>query len=98
MDYTVECKKGDPKVYEEYKQKFWQLFQNEIPFLNPKTGEEIYLKCWRDLNGNHMMAHYEQSSYLFFDVNGDGLPELCYDDSTAVFAYDANTDQVTLWT
>lgn len=107
MDYTVECKKGDPEVYEEYKQKFWQMLQNEIPFLNPKTGEETYLKDWRDPNGNRMMAYREKSKYLFFDVNGDGLPELCYDDSTlvyaydagiAVFAYDADTDQVTLWT
>lgn len=98
MDYTVECKKGDPEVYEEYKRKFWQLLQNEIPFLNPKTGEETYLKDWKDSNGNHMMAYREQDSYLFFDVNGDGLPELCRERDTAVFAYDANKDQVTLWT
>lgn len=98
MDYTVECEKGDSEVYEKYKQKFWQLLQNEIPFLNSETGEEIYLKDWKYLDGRTKLQSIEQYTYLFFDMNGDNLPELCVDMKTAVFAYDADADQVTLWT
>ena len=52
VDYSAEFEKGNPEVYEEYKQKFWYLFQNKAPFLDRKTGKELYIKDWFELGGN----------------------------------------------
>ena len=52
VDYSAEFEKGNPEVYEEYKQKFWYLFQNKAPFLDRKTGKELYIKDWFESGGN----------------------------------------------
>lgn len=98
VEYTAEFETGNPKVYEEYKQKFWRLIKNKIPFLDRETGEEVYIKDWYDSKGWYVLEDFKSSynSYYFFDMNGDGLPELCVDD--CVFAYDPDTDQCILWT
>lgn len=97
-DYTVGCEKGDLSVYEDYKQKFWRLLQNEIPFWDRETGKEVYIKDWTDSRGIAKIKYIEQCIFYFFDVNGDGLPELCVSGGhTAVFAYDAAVDRISLW-
>lgn len=98
VDYSAEFEKGDPEVYEEYKQKFWGLINNEVPFLDRETGKEVYIKDWYDSKGWYIVKDFKSSiySYYFFDMNGDGLPELCVD--YCVFAYDPDTDQCILWT
>ena len=96
VDYSVKFEKGNPEVYEEYKQKFWYLFQNKAPFLDRKTGKELYIKDWFESRGNGIKNFY----FYFFDMNGDDLPELyvdCYG-QISVFAYDPDTDQYMLWT
>jgi len=99
VDYSIECEKGDLEVYEEYKQKFWQLINNEIPFWDRETGKEIYIKDWTDSRGVAKIQHIETNEYYFFDVNGDNLPELgIFGGSTTVFAYDADKDRMILWT
>jgi len=91
-----------PFVDEEYKQKFWSLLQNEVPFLDRETGKEIYIKDWTDSIGMTMVQDIKsyRVRYYFFDMNGDSLPELCIDNcvETTVFAYDPDTDQCITWT
>ena len=98
VEYSAELEKGNLEVYEIYKQKFWSLIKNEVPFLDRETGEEVYIKDWYDSKGWYVLEDFKSShySYYFFDMNGDGLPELCVDD--CVFAYDSDTDQCILWT
>jgi len=97
VDYSAEAEKGNPEVYEEYKQKFRSLVQNEVPFLDRETGREIYIDDWKAETGYPILPFV--SSFYFFDVNGDSLPELCIlSRRTAIFTYDADTDQIILWT
>lgn len=102
IGYSTECRKGDPEIYEEYLQKFRRLVLNEVPFLDKRTNREIYLNDWKERGYYVMLSLYAGYFYYFFDMNGDGLPELCIDGGypcmrTAVFAYDASTDQIILW-
>lgn len=98
VEYSAEFEKGNLDVYEEYKQKFWGLIKNEIPFLNRETGEEVYIKDWYASNRWHVLEDFKSShyGYYFFDMNGDSFPEMCMD--YFVFAYDFDTDQCILWT
>lgn len=95
VEYTAEFETGNPEVYEDYKQKFWRLLQSEVPFLNRKTGKEMYMKDWLEQR-EHDLERF--TTYDFFDINGDGFPELCMDDGYAVvFAYDSDMDQYIVW-
>ena len=95
VEYTAGFETGNPEVYEEYRQKFWRLLQSEVPFLNRKTGKEMYMKDWLEQR-EHDLERF--TKYVFFDINGDGFPELCMDDGYAVvFAYDSDMDQYILW-
>ncbi len=98
VEYSAKFLKGNPEVYEEYKQKFWKLIKNEVPFLDRESGEEIYIKDWYESKGWHVLEDFKSSyySYYIFDMNGDGLPELCVD--SCIFAYDPDKDQCVLWT
>ena len=100
VEYSAEFEKGNPEVYEEYKQEFWRLLQSEIPFMDRKTGKGIYIKGWTNSRGKTMVSDIKSCPYYFFDMNEDGLPELCIDNSgqISVFAYDPETDQCILWT
>lgn len=98
VDYSAEFEKGNPEVYEEYKRKFWYLLQNKVPFLDRETGKEIYIKEWVELKGLTVVQDFKSNiyRYYFFDMNGDGFPELYIDG--CVFAYDLDTDLCILWT
>ncbi|MDE6318693.1 MAG: hypothetical protein K2M22_03120, partial [Lachnospiraceae bacterium] len=100
VEYSAEFEKGNPEVYEEYKQKFWRLLQNELPFMDRKTGKEIYIKSSYNSSGKTIVSDIKSCPYYFFDMNGDGSPEMCIDNSgqISVFAYDPDTDQCILWT
>lgn len=102
VDYSAEFAKGNSEVYEEYKQKFRSLIQNEVPFLDKETGKELYIKDWMELHGLIVLQDFKAPytyRYYFFDMNGDGAPELCVEDVVGlVFAYDPDTDQCILWT
>lgn len=98
VEYSAEFEKGTMEVYEEYKQRFWKLIKNEIPFLNRETGEEVYIKDWYASNGWYVLEDFKSShyGYYLFDMSGDGLPEMCMD--YFAFAYDSDMDQCILWT
>lgn len=100
VEYSAEFEKGNSEDYEIYKQKFWCLLQNEIPFMDRKTDEEIYIKDWTDSKGKTMVNDIKSCPYYFFDMNGDSFPELCIDNygQISVFAYDSDRDQCVLWT
>ena len=102
VEYSAEFGKGNPEVYEIYKQKFWSLIKNEVPFLDRETGEEVYIKDWYDSKGWYVLEDFKFShyNYYIFDINGDSFPELCIDNygQISVFAYDSDMDQCILWT
>lgn len=94
INYAAEFTECDPAVYETYKKEFGRLIQNQAPFLDKETGREVYIKDWVDL---HLLVHI--SDYSLFDVNGDGLPDLCVNayGNEAVIIYDPDQGQFVLW-
>lgn len=91
IDWYGEFELGDPNVYELYKKKFKELLDNERPYWNPETGNEVYV---RDLFHNT-----EYHSYYFFDFDLDDAPELMLQSpwNSYAFKYDRKQDQVILW-
>jgi len=61
VDFYGEFKKGDMELYNEYRKKYIQLINNEVPFLDSHTGEVYYLNEFEQLK-----IHYENDTY---DIN-----------------------------
>ena len=103
IDFSGEFQTGDPAVCDIYKEKFLRLLHNEAPFVDPETGEEMYLQDFDDL-GYDPEKGYDAGAYeyWFFDIDEDGAPELgvkgyWYNHGTYYFKYDAAADQFLLW-
>lgn len=110
IDFYGEFKPGDKNTYDYYKEKFRMLIANQEPFFDKETGENYYLYEFGDIRSN-MMAVEEFTlknkylillknyySYLFFDMDEDGAPELCITDNRfyTIFKYIPETNQFTL--
>lgn len=74
VDFSGEFEKGNPDTYEEYQEIFRKLIRNEVPYVDPETGEKFYIKDGM-LNWNEE-KELEEYEYRFFDIDGDGMQEL----------------------
>lgn len=99
VDFNAEFERGNQENYEDYLQEFWYLLQNEVPFWDKELNKEVFIKDWEDVYGSYAAFDLKKSVFYFFDMNGDGFPELCIDpqEPVAVFAYDAEKEQCILW-
>lgn len=93
IDYYGEFEEGNLKVYDDYKLKFGKVVRGEVPFLDEEKGKEIYLK---DIDEDWA---YDIGIYYFFDMDGDGMPELGTNIAgyLYVFKYDFDMDAYTVW-
>lgn len=104
IDFNGEFETGEPEVYEEYRQKFWELMQGEGMILNRETGEECSIfefleESFSDDGEKYAPENHEYTYYLY-DLNGDGCPELGIREGrflTYFLSYDKETDQFYLW-
>ncbi len=98
IDFFGEFQKGDTEVYGEYKEAFFKLLQNEMPFFNRETGENVY---WKDFGFGDYKKKYDlqELEYCFFDMNEDSFPELTIkkNGDSYIFQYDAEADACVLW-
>lgn len=99
VDFTAEFEQGNQENYEDYLQKFWHLLQNDIPFWDRELNRDVFIKDWEEVYGHYATFDLRKSLFYFFDMNGDGFPELCIDpqEPVVVFEYDAEKDQCILW-
>lgn len=95
VDFFGEFEKGNLEVYDEYKKLFGKLVRNEKPFWDKETGEEIYLKDY--VSGDDYDVN--EAEYHFYDVDGDGDPELevVYNCQKYIFKYDLKQEKYILW-
>lgn len=97
IDFHGTFEVGNTKVYEDYKEKYRKLVNEEVPFWNKAGSEAFYLSEYG------VFARYPEEEYLyyFFDVDGDGAPELSifkkWGFSCCIFDYDAEEDRFYLW-
>lgn len=99
VDFDSEFESGDQETYDDYIQKFWYLLHSDVPFWDRKRNREVFMKDWEEVYGDLASFDLKKSIYYFFDMNGDGFPELCINpqEPVVVFAYDAEKDQYVLW-
>ncbi len=105
VDFEGEFIQGDLGYYDEYIVHFFELLNNDLPFLNIETGKETYLKdferlaIYEDLDYRQILIRCE---YIFFDIDDDNFPELAIrneNDHNAVYIFDYNeqTGKCELW-
>ena len=105
IDFKGEFEKGALESYDKYKRYFLKLLDNEIPFSDLETGDGVYLKDFEglELDRDTQLAYDKyQYMYYFFDMDGDGAPELGIrnDDNhraVYIFKYDEETEECCLW-
>jgi len=99
VDFFGEFKEGNESVCEEYKIEFSKMLQNEVPFLDKRTGEKICIKDYGRFENGYDVNEY---TYYFFDVDEDenNTPELVVRNSAGemdIFRYDATRGECVLW-
>ncbi|MCH5269598.1 MAG: hypothetical protein J1E83_02510 [Lachnospiraceae bacterium] len=99
VDFTAEYETGDLSLYEEYKEKYWELLQSDTSLTNRETGEEIPIAEIMT-NDRLSASNGREVTYALFDADGDMLPELAVykqADAWYVIDYDAKTQDYSLW-
>ena len=112
IDFSCTFESGEKESYQFYLEKFSLLLAEKVKFTlseaEKKAGmaeaEEFYLSEYGELQ-THSTAPFEPEDYLyyFFDMSGDGIPELCitnkdYGSSFVyIFQYQKETDEIILW-
>lgn len=103
LDFYGAVDLGDTSLYEEYKEKFRQLLNNEVMFKVSETDEVCYIKDYVHMDSTFMQKKSDGYNphgfiYYIFDIDGDNAPELCmYNFQTYIFKYDAKSDSFSLW-
>lgn len=103
IDFYGEFQTGDLSVYDEYIEAYRKLLNNEIPFIvqdsyyRPEIGESFYMREYSEIRSGDEYDPNE-FTYYFFDMDGDGNPELCiYDRGAYVFKYNMQSKEMILW-
>ena len=113
IDFFGEFKKGDIDTYDYYKKQYLKLLKSEVTFFDPWTQKEYYIYEFDELdytipNANNLIYGggysdtYDPNNYLyyFFDMDDDGLPEICVTNETRfnyIFKYKPDSDNFILW-
>lgn len=102
VDWYAEYELGDLAQYDFYRGKYKEFLNNTIPFLNPQTGKEMYIKDFSPIKiYDGKMSTYDKNfyDYYYFDMDGDGASELCISggDFISIFKYDLSKEKILLW-
>ncbi len=103
IDFYSEFELGDLTVYDEYIEAYRKLLNSEISFVVqdssflPQIGESYYMRDYSTIRSGDEYDPNE-FTYYFFDMDGDGNPELCiHYRGTYVFKYDMQSKEMILW-
>ncbi len=100
IDFYSEFEKGDLKQYDFYKEKFKQLLTNKVMIYDKNTGQKVYFKDFSLRYVSADIHDLENNFFYFFDIDGDGVPELCISDNrtfVCAFDYVVDKDEMVLW-
>lgn len=104
VDFYGEFEKGDLETYSFYKQNYFRLVSNEVPFIIPETGSTSFVREFEQLDPVYDTIAFdpENYAYLFFDMDEDSSPELCIKETpfstsfTYIFKYIPDKDKFIL--
>ena len=112
IDFVGEFKKGDTSAYDFYKEQYLRLLKCEAPFFDRQTQKEHFINEFGEMNYTHIGPHliynleysdiYDPANYIyyFFDMDGDGMPELCVTNEVRfvyIMKYIPETASFILW-
>lgn len=113
IDFFEGFQIGDKENNRIYLEKFYLLLEEEVSFTLFETkkkadrrGEEkFYLSDYGELDTHSTELPFVLEDYLyyFFDMSGDGIPELCItpkdygNQFVYIFQYKKETDEIILW-
>lgn len=102
IDWDIQFLPGDESKYDLCREQFIKLLKEEIPVVDEETGREIYLSNYGELSEAYGGSVYDPNnySYYFYDVDGDGTPELGVADNQRfvyIFKYEEDADRIVLW-
>ena len=91
-----EFQPGDETVYGFYRQKFAALLAGKVKIYDPE-GNESSLYGRYVITRGHQVRIQGGDGLYFFDMDGDGLPELCVQGTSGTYVckYDADLDRYT---
>ena len=101
IDWDIQFLPGDESKYDLYREQFIKLLKEEIPVVDDK-GYEKTLSHFGEIEMDTNESNYDpnQYNYYFFDVDGDGTPELGLTNNQRfvyIFKYEEETDRIVLW-
>lgn len=106
VNFRGTFEQGDLGCYDEYKGYFLKLAENEMPFTDRETGDQYYIKDFKGLEDIELCRDSpipgNMCRYYFFDMDGDGAPELGIQnpnnhDAVYFFRYDGEKEECFLW-
>ena len=101
VDYDIQFLRGDESKYDLYREQFIKLLKEEIPVVS-KKGYEKTLSRFGEIKEDNNYPDYapDHYNYYFYDVDGDGAPELGMTNNQRfvyIFKYDEQADKVVMW-
>ena len=102
VDRDIQFLSGDESKRNFYKDQFIKLLKEEIPVADEERGYETTLSHFGEIEWDVNYPGYapEHYNYYFYDVDGDGTPELGLTDNERfvyVFKYKEETDKMVIW-
>ena len=108
--FSTKFQRGNVELYDFYKEQFIRLIKLERTFFNERTQREYLITEFGEMNytlGSVLTINGERDKFdpndfrfLFFDMNGDGTPDLGITNGvrfTYIFTYDSVSDSFLLW-
>lgn len=102
IDWDIQFLLGSESKYDFYREQFIKLLKEEITVVDKERGYETTLSHLGEIEMNPSYPDYDpnQYNYCFYDVDGDGTPELSMTNNQRfvyIFKYEEDIDRVVMW-
>jgi hypothetical protein len=97
IGFEGEFQSGDETVYEFYRKKFALLLDGKVKIYDAEGNESSLYD--RYIPKGRLQHQIRAEELYFFDMDGDGLPELCVQGTSGLYIckYDADADRYIEW-
>lgn len=84
IGFEGKFQSGDETVYEFYRQKFALLLDGKVTIYDTEGNESLLYDRYIP-KGHHQINIQAGDELYFFDMDGDGLPELCVQGTSGLY-------------